>query len=141
MFFVEVPPPPEVLIIGCFLSRIFEVHSLQNFCLLTKIMRPNRQKINNTDDIAFEQLMKDICLVLQMTRPLCIPANKEEFNAMYLERVLHDDYEDVINWNEELKWDHGVVEWLAWMARQPDLPYSEEFRENSTTIDYWAAMS
>jgi hypothetical protein len=103
-------------------------------------MRPDRRNIN-TENIAFEQIMKDICLVLQMTRPLCIPENIKDFNAMYLERVLHNDYEDVIHLNEELKWDLGVIEWLAWMARQPDLPYCEEFRENVATIDDWAANS
>ena len=103
-------------------------------------MRPDRHNVR-IEGIAFEQMMKDICLVLQITRPLCIPENKNEFNAMYVERVLHNDHEDIINCNEELRWDYGVAEWLAWMARQPDLPYSEEFRENITMIDDWAAMS
>ena len=58
---------------------------------------------------------------------------------LYIPCILRDDYEDVLRMGEtELKWDHGVAEWLAWMAWQPELPYAEEYRENVTSIDQWA---
>jgi len=119
--------------VGCLLSEIFIEHSCYNLVLLTKIMRPRDFDFKSDYLTAFDQVLINMVEAAERTKDVHDNANEERF--IHLRSLLMDSYEtDDTNpapkeWIEKHRF--GIVKWLAWMARMPEVPFKKDFDQQT----------